>query len=318
MKTLSDLFDVRYGNSLALAGLKRATPDDGIAFVSRKTRDNGVAAYVAPLPGEPLNPAGELTCALNGEGGVLATFVQERPYYTAYHVACLSPKHSLTIAQKLYYCACIWANHYRYSWGRQANRSLKDILLPEPKEMPAWLQDAEVDVTLRASDPATPQATLALNSSSWKAFAIADLFDIKKGTRLTKTNMRPGRTPFVGAVEFDNGWSNSVAQPAEHPGNTISINYNGTVGEAVFYQPVPYRCSDDVNVLYPKFEMSPRVALFMATVIRHERYRFNYGRKWHLERMAQTLIGLPARADGSPDFEFMEAFIDSLPYSSRL
>src|SRR3982751_4147228 len=94
MPKISDLFDVRYGHSLELNRLKRCGPE-GIPFVSRKSGDNGIAAYVKPIDGIEPNPAGELTCALSGNG-VLSTFIQERPYYTAFHVACLKPKIALS------------------------------------------------------------------------------------------------------------------------------------------------------------------------------------------------------------------------------
>ncbi len=129
--------------------------------------------------------------------------------------------------------------------------------------------------------------------------------------------MTSGTTPFIGAVEVNNGLVWLVGQPPSHPANTITVSYNGSVAEA-FYQPTPYRCTDDVNVLYPKFDLTPAVGLFVATVIRLEKYRFNYGRKWHLERMAQAEIRLPVKDDGTPDWDFMERYIKTLPYSSQI
>jgi len=95
------------------------------------------------------------------------------------------------------------------------------------------------------------------------------------------------------------------------------VNYNGGVAEA-FYQPKPFWCSDDVNVLYPKFSLTPAIALFLATVIGLERYRFNYGRKWHLERMRTAVVRLPAKTDGPPDWQYMERYIKSLSFSSQI
>src|ERR1043166_5410253 len=151
MKKLSSLFAVRYGHSLSLTSLKLAKPSDGVPFISRKMGDNGVAAYVEPIEKLDPAPAGDLTCALSGSG-VLSTFAQDQPYYTAYHVACLTPLQPLTTAQKLYYCLCIGANRYRYGWGRQANRSVKDIMLPELDEFPAWVEDRAAMVDLRGKD----------------------------------------------------------------------------------------------------------------------------------------------------------------------
>ena len=59
-------------------------------------------------------------------------------------------------------------------------------------------------------------------------------------------------------------------------------------------------------------------ALFIVTVIKTNRYRFSYGRKWTLEKMNESVIKLPTRADGTPDFEYMENYIKSLPYSDKI
>jgi hypothetical protein len=156
-----------------------------------------------------------------------------------------------------------------------------------------------------------------VDTSTWKPFRLSQLFDLKKGKRLTKAQMIAGETPFIGSIDDNNGISNFVGQPAQHSGNTITVNYNGSVAEA-FYQPVPFRCSDDVNVLYPKFAMTPAIGLFVATLIRKEKYRFNYGRKWHLERMEQSEIRLPVKSDDTPDWEWMETYIKTLAFSAQL
>ncbi len=84
------------------------------------------------------------------------------------------------------------------------------------------------------------------------------------------------------------------------------------------YQAEPYWSTQDVNTLYPKFSMTPAIGLFIATLIRRERYRFSYGRKWHLDRMKTSTIRLPVTEDGQPDFDFMDRYIKSLPYSSQI
>jgi hypothetical protein len=129
--------------------------------------------------------------------------------------------------------------------------------------------------------------------------------------------MLSGNTPFIGSIDNNNGVSAYVGQHPVHQGNTITVNYNGSVAEA-FYQPEPFNASDDVNVLYPKFPMSSYTAMFLVTVIRLEKYRFNYGRKWHLERMAQSQVRLPVKTNGKPDWKYMERYIKSLPFSSQL
>lgn len=98
----------------------------------------------------------------------------------------------------------------------------------------------------------------------------------------------------------------------------LTINYNGNAVAEAFYQPEPFFASDDVNVLYTQFTMDSAIGLFVCAVIRQEKYRFSYGRKWNLERMRESLISLPQGASGMPDWPLMQRYIISLRYSGVL
>lgn len=170
-----------------------------------------------------------------------------------------------------------------------------------------------------------------LDVSEWKRFYLGRLFDIRKGKRLTSADQEEGDNLYIGAIESNNGVANHIGQAPIHSGNTITLSYNGSVGEA-FYQPEPYWATDDVNALYPKFGgFNKYIGLFMAATIRQEKYRFSYGRKWTLDNMKMTDICLPAQhhVDGTfvidenriysddgyiPDWQFMEEYIKSIRY----
>jgi len=311
MVTLSEIFNISYGNGFEL---NRLSPNShGINFVSRTARNNGVSAKVDLLPDVAPFSAGLITVSLGGS--VLESFLQTSEFYTGYHIFCLTPKIELSEKQKLFYCLCIRANKYRYSYGRQANKTLPDILVPSVDEIPDWAEKTKM--------PSMPSKKSILNKhhhlniSRWKYFNYEELFDIRKGKRLTKENMIEGKTPFIGSIDSNNGYREYIGQKPIHTGNTITINYNGSVGES-FYQPKSFWASDDVNVLYPKFEMNKYIAFFLVTVIRLEKFRFNYGRKWETERMKESKMKLPIDTKGNPDFSFMEEYVKSLPYSSSL
>ncbi|MCM1439945.1 MAG: restriction endonuclease subunit S [Roseburia sp.] len=152
-----------------------------------------------------------------------------------------------------------------------------------------------------------------LNISTWKDYRLGDLFEIKKGKRLTLEEQTDGLTPYIGAIDSNNGVSNYIGQTAIHEGNTISLSYNGSVGEA-FYQPVPFWATDDVNVLYfrnKSASFNRYIAMFICTILKQEKYRYCYGRKWVLDSMLDTLIKLPTN-NNTPDWQFMEDYIKSL------
>ncbi|WP_152625252.1 hypothetical protein [Cellvibrio sp. OA-2007] len=134
---LSKLFSVTYGVNLELN--RMILDSSGIPFVGRSDRNNGVTARVSPLADITPNPAGTLSVA--GGGSVLATFLQYEPYYSGRDLFYLTALVPMSDSQKLYYCACIRSNRYRYSYGRQANKTLKDLLIPTLKSIPSWVDD---------------------------------------------------------------------------------------------------------------------------------------------------------------------------------
>jgi type I restriction-modification system DNA methylase subunit len=126
---LTDIFDIKQGKSLELINCEEV--ENGICFVSRTSINNGIAARVNELDYLDPMPAGAISVALSGS--VLSSFYQEEPFYTAFHIACLYPKIKLTKEEILFYCAVIEHNKYRYNFGRQANKTLKNILVPQIK-----------------------------------------------------------------------------------------------------------------------------------------------------------------------------------------
>ncbi|MHA6530143.1 restriction endonuclease subunit S [Paenibacillus sp. BAC0078] len=312
---IEDIFEVRYGVNLELNRLEIVK--DGIPFVSRTAKNNGVSARVKLINAVKPIEAGVLTVA--GGGSVLETFLQPEPFYSGRDLYYLKPRFDLTIQQKLYYCLCIRANKFRYNYGRQANRTLKDIQIPAIEAIPEWVLKTPVKDLSDLKRPFHDNDTVFLKTAeTWDWFELEELFELKKGKRLTKANMTVGTTPFVGAVSVNNGLTRRIGQDPIHPGNTITVNYNGAGVADAFYQPEPFWCSDDVNVLYPKFNLTPQIALFINTILKKEKYRFSYGRKWHLERMRKSRIKLPVDKNGDPDWTYMQEYIKSLPFSSNI
>jgi type I restriction modification DNA specificity protein len=322
MKTvpLNHLFNVEYGNKFDLNKMEILTKGQGgINFVNRSSRDCGVSATVAPVLGIPPYEAGNITVSLGGSF-LLSAFVQLEKFYTGQNVAVLTPKEEMSFAEKLYMCLCIRHNRFRYSaFGREANRTLRTLPVPDRSEFPLWLKDRDVSqLEVEYARPHEPTKTLAINPETWKWFALSEFFDIRKGKRLTKAHMHPGDTPFISAIDSNNGLRQRVSAAPMHPANVITVNYNGNGVAEAFYQPEPFFASDDVNVLYPKFKLDSAVALFISTIIRREKYRFNYGRKWNLERMNESRIRLPANATGEPDWPWMRRFILAQNFSAQL
>lgn len=141
MVPITNLFEIQNGHALTLNSLNVVDAPEGVNFVSRKTKDNGIAGRVAVPQGMTPAPGGTLSVALSATP--LATFYQSEPYLTAYHVAILVPKTPMSVGEMLWWKIAIEANIYRYSFGRQANRTISSLLLPS--RPPKFVEEVLLD-----------------------------------------------------------------------------------------------------------------------------------------------------------------------------
>lgn len=175
------------------------------------------------------------------------------------------------------------------------------------------------DAMLRLKSASSSFAPLPSLSSieSWGDFALSDIFTIRKGRRVVSSERVSGHTRFIGASEHSNGITDMCDLDPIFEPHCLTVPYNGSVGHA-FYQDEAFFASDDVQVLYPKSEVSREALLFVAAILRFERTRFTYGYKWNMARMKKTVIKLPARQDGEPDWEYMSEYMNLLPFAAAL
>lgn len=153
---------------------------------------------------------------------------------------------------------------------------------------------------------------VTFNTNNWRKFTLGELFNISKGKLLADYDKIKGDLPFISSIDSNNGISDYVDETPISEGNVLTVNCNGSVGEA-FYQPIPFWATGDVNILKPKsWQLTQNIGLFMCAIIRHEKYRYSYGRKWNVQRMKQTNVMLPVDNDGYPNWDFMEKYISTL------
>lgn len=169
--------------------------------------------------------------------------------------------------------------------------------------------EAKVAESLTLLQAAKNAEKKKVDTREWGSFALGTLFNIVKGKRLTKAEMKSGETPFIGSSALNNGCTAMIGNDKnQHPENTITVCYNGSVGET-FYQDQPYIASDDVNVLYPKFTMNRQIALFIVPLIKGVSSRYDYIDKWKKEAMEADKIYLPVDKNGQPDWAYMEEYM---------
>ncbi|WP_270851284.1 restriction endonuclease subunit S [Clostridium tertium] len=311
MIKLSELFEIKYGVNKDLNKLNKC--DGGINYVSRTRDNNGVSAKVEILEGIEPNPAGTISVAL-GSSTVLYSFLQEKPYYSGRDIGYLKPKNEMTKNELLFYCMILKENRFKYNYGRQANKTLKDILVPSLNEIPKWVNEISIPKFESQKEAVYKDKEVKkLNIEKWEEFEIKDLFTLTKGKYYPKSSYENGKIPLVSASDTNNGISDYTNLQATYKGNCLTL---GKVKMTVFYQEFPFCCSHDVTVLEPKYKFNKYIGIFIKVVLEQNRYRYNYGRQIQLNAAKNVKIKLPVNTDGTPDWDFMEEYIKILPYSS--
>ena len=232
MKRIEELFYIKYGNSLSLQDCELST--NGIPFISRGAKNNGVTARVKLLNNIKLNKSNTISVAVSGS--VLEAFLQKEPYYTGYHIFILEPKLRLSDIEMLFYCMCIRANKYKYNYGRQANRTLKNLIVPDTKDIPSYIYNYKLEFP--NNNPILKDNNFIINTNFWNNFIYSDIF--RKPTRgklVAIKDFNIGKIPVVTSTEDNNGINDYLDIPdfLLEEENTITIANNGSVG-ATFYQ----------------------------------------------------------------------------------
>lgn len=268
---------------------------------------------------------------------------QDKEYFAVGHgrVNVLIPKFNINSYVGLFICSLINREKYRFSYGRAVYSTVAEkikIKLPvTPEGNPDWkyMEDFVKDqiipqlpkkaqrVWLQKYDTKPmQQEKMKLNTQDWKKFTIGDLFRVE----LTKGDIKAdevdsGDIPLISSGEGNNGVVKYISKEGDgkaemFPDNTITLDMFCHAN----YQGIPYYAVGHgrVNILFPKFDLNKYIGIFICTLINREVYRFSYGRAVYSTVAEKMKIKLPVTPSGTPDWQFMEDYIKSLPFSRNI
>lgn len=315
MIELGEIFTPAHGVNLEYN--KMVEDAQGIPFVSRTSQNNGVVGYVESIENIKPNPA--MTISLSASGSVMESFLQTQEYYSGRDLYYLSPSIELSKNQMLYYCMILRANKYRYSYGRQANKTLRKIKIPAPDEIPSYVNKTQVTPPSKQSVAKSKITIGDMGDRKWKLFSYKDIFKVSgtKTTPLDDLNVYgKGHSPYVTTQSTNNGVECFYHHSTEN-GNVICVD--SAVTGYCSYQSADFAASDHVEKLeLISHPLNRYIAMFLVTLANQEQYRYSYGRKRSHLRLKKDYIKLPVDKNNTPDWQFMEEYIKSLPYSSNL
>lgn len=178
--------------------------------------------------------------------------------------------------------------------------------------------------------------SLSLGVDKWREFNLSDVFIAETGnTDITQELLTDDGEIVVSAGEGNTGVIGRCSVEARiFPKNTITLDMFGFA----FPRPYEYKMVTHARIFslsVKKHIMSCKQSIFMATMLNNSGYKYAYGRMCSWERVKNDTISLPIQRDASgnpvidpdkkysdkgyiPDWDFMERYIDSLPYSDKI
>ena len=306
--TLDKIFEISYGSDLELNKLNQT--NGTIRFISRTRKNNGLSAYVNKIDNLEPNPANTISVAL-GSSSVLFAFLQEEPYYSGRDIAYLTPRETMTRNEMLFYCTCITYNRFKYNYGRQANKTIASLKVPDKTAIPEWVYSTTIQDLSHLDESFHNQKIPS--PEEFRFFNFLEIFEYVKEevhTDVSTVNL-------VSALTDNNGIKETVTTDKYIEGNNISISSNGIYTGTAFYQSEPFVTQDSIGVTLKDKELNKYIALYLLCLINNEKFRFNYGRKSSQTKLKQLKLKLPTK-DGQPDWTYMEQYIKSLPYSKNI
>ncbi|MBT4967719.1 MAG: N-6 DNA methylase, partial [Bacteroidetes bacterium] len=171
-------------------------------------------------------------------------------------------------------------------------------------------------------EPVSKTSNFDLDITKWKEYSFPEVFKFNRGKRLTTLDQISGDVAYVSSTKLNNGIDNYITPPEKMTvyNNCLTLNNSGSVGY-VFYHTYDFVISDHCTVIYPndkKIKLNQYLATFLKPIIESLKPKYNFAREISDSRLKKEKISLPADKNGNPDWEYMESFIKSLPYSASL
>ena len=301
-----------------------------IAYIGAKKSDNGIMRYVARDESK-VTKGNCVIFICDGQGSIGLANYMESDFIGTVNVVAGYNK-ALTPNIGLFIATVFSLERKKYSFGRKIKSSLAStkIKLPATTDNKIDWQWMESFIDSLHSKPLTTGnvANISVNSlgvDNWKEFSVSDLFDVVYGVNLELVSCieteksDPDAIAFVSRTESNNGVSayvKPVTGVEPQPKDTITVAGGGSV-LATFLQTQPFYSGRDLYLLYSKEDISIQTKLFLVTIIKSNKYRYNYGRQANIT-LSSLKLRLPVIPEGKPDWQFMENYIKSLPYGDKL
>ncbi|MBR2323108.1 MAG: restriction endonuclease subunit S [Clostridia bacterium] len=342
---IGKMFDIH--PTKAYKNLSKEELNDGgtTPFVVNSAENNGIGGFSTL---EATEQGGIITFSDTTDGNTF--FYQPKSFIGFAHVQGMYPLERQWTKNELLFLVTVltFVNLGRYNYGRKMTRENilnTTILLPADRDgKPDWIYMDNYIKSLHHENLSTcvkSGNSMDLQVSAWKEFYLHKLFHAGMGNGIDAvltTNDNP-KYNYVSRDSNGNGvvgFVDEMEGEEPFPAGAMSLALGGSFLGSCFIQKKPFYTAQNVAVLQEKVPLSDYTKLFIATLIRNEckiKYQA-FGRELNAHFRKDFTIKLPIKRDANsiiydemhefsddgyiPDWEWMENYIKSLPYSDRI
>lgn len=296
-------------------------------YVGAKKDDNGVMLHCA-YDSALIQKGNCIIFICNGQGSVGYANYMDVDFIGSTDIVAGYNK-MLNQYNGLFIATVLCQERPKYSFGRKWKTHLKDTVIKLPQTIegfPDWdFMERYIKslnykpLTTQNSHPQHP-----LNIDNWQEFRLDDLFsEIYKAEAHVKGDLEFVEAPGTNTIKFISRTEMNNGCDCYLPNNGISGIENGnaiTIGDTTatcFYQKDEFVCGDHIVVCRAEW-INLYTGLFLVSLLKREKYKYNYGRAFKMDLISNTKVKLPTKSDGTPDFNYMEHYMKSLPYGDRI
>ena len=163
------------------------------------------------------------------------------------------------------------------------------------------------------------KANQEITSKEFSLVPITKIFDIESGDFHNANKLDRGTLPLISCGDRENGLVDMCATPEDKfiRRNSFTIAYNGQPLTTKFH-PYQFLSKDDVAVVIPKTGIKNETAIFAASILNLERWRYSYARKCFKFKLLESKIPMPINENGKLDQEWIQKNVKRNPYWNYL
>lgn len=320
-----------------------------IVFISSTSDDNGCSKLCN------VEPFMKKCITVSTNGKCFDCFFHDEPIAVSSDVEVLVAEW-LNKENAMFICSILQKEQIRYTYGsKPKNNKVWDTIIPLPvsskdNSIPDFNFMEKYIKSLKSDNITTNvkgNSIIDLQADKWQKFYLKDLFYCYMGSGIdysATTNFEP-QINFVSRDSKNNGVVDIVDIAYNKKGEKIepikaglmTLALGGSFLGSCFIQKKPFYTAQNVAILESKKPMSDYVKLFISTLIRYEcktKY-VAFGRELNTHYNIDFYVKLPIKKTNSgrpfiddeykfsgsgyvPDFDFIENYMKSLPFSDRI